>query len=79
MLGSAVAIASAGIWGCTLSPAFLSLFPKAAPVPAAPSCCCQAKGFGWRGTIGSFILESARLAGNGVAEVMNSNEEREEC
>lgn len=79
MLGSTMATAIAGIWGCASSAAFLSLFPRAAPVPAAPSCCCQAKGFGWRGTIGSLILESAWLAGNGMAEVMNSNEEREEC
>jgi len=52
---------------------------RAAPAPAAPGCCLPSGRLQPKGTIGGFILESARLAGNGMAEVTNSSEERGEC
>lgn len=79
MLGSFIGIVTAGSLGHMVNPALLCHFQRAAAAPAAPSCSCQVEGFSCKGTIGSFILESARLAGNGMAEVMNSNEERGEC
>lgn len=64
-------------WGGHRGVLLFSAPSQGLPLPRQlPAAACQGEGFRCRQTMGGFIRESA---GNGMAEVMNSNEERGEC